>query len=399
MLETRLSEEVAGRIEVFQAKLRENGIAAALLVQSADLVYYTGTYQSGHLYLPAEGKPVFMVRRDFNRARETACVEDVVPLRSYKDIPALIAEFGLPVPEVLGLEFDVLPVSFYLHYQKIFPRVRFVDVSYLIRLQRAVKSLYEVEVLTASGKLLDAMLAAVPRVVGVGKPEVEMAGLLEGEARSLGHQGFIRFRGLNPDFFMGHLLTGPSGAVPSYFDGPVAGPGLDPTFAFGAGWRRLKPNEPVYVDYGAAYRGYITDATRVFVVGQLSPWLARAHNVALEIQAALFEAVKPGVSPAFLYHLAVRMAREAGLEEYFQGWRQPVRFVGHGVGLELNELPVIAAGVEEPLAPGMVFALEPKFVFPGEGAVGIENTVVVTEKGVKRLTNFPDEVGQIPCER
>lgn len=395
MTDMSLKEEISRRVAGLQERLRGAGVDAALLAQSADIIYYSGTCQTGHLYIPAEGEPLFMVRRDYERARLTAGLKQIVPLQSFREIPEIISDFGLPEPEVLGLEFDVLPVKIYFIYQKLFPRARLTDVSLLIRKQRAVKSPYELEILAASGHRLDQMLAAVPRIAAIGRPEVEMAGLLEGEARRLGHQGLVRFRGMNHDFFMGHLLAGPSGAEPSAFDGPVSGPGLDQSFAFGAGWRRLEPGEPLYVDYGFSYKGYITDATRVFVIGELSPRLARAHSVALEIQTALFEAIRPGVAAGKLYELAVAMAKKAGLANYFQGWRQPVRFVGHGVGLELNELPVLAAGVEDLLAPGMVFALEPKFVFPGEGAVGIENTVVVTENGVKRLTNFPDEVYRI----
>lgn len=390
-----LREEANKRIKLFQDTLRNEGIEAALLVQSADLIYYTGTCQNAHLYIPAEGKPVLMVRRDLEQARATAALDCVVPLKSYCEVPAIITEHGLPVPEVLGLEFDVLPVSQYLQYQKYFPSARLTDVSAFIRRQRAVKSANEVEILAEGGRLLDEILAAVPRVAVIGQAEVEMSGMLEGEARRLGHQGLVRFRGMNHNFFMGHFLTGPSSAEPSCFEGPVSGPGLDPTFAFGAGRRRLQAGEPIYVDFAMAHRGYITDATRVFVIGSLSGRLERAHAAALEIQAAVFEGAKPGASPSALYQLAVQMARQAGLEQYFQGWRQPVRFIGHGVGLELNELPIIAPGVEDPLAAGMVFALEPKFVFPGEGAVGIENTVAVTENGPKRLTNFLDEIYRI----
>ncbi|RJX19789.1 MAG: aminopeptidase P family protein [Ammonifex sp.] len=387
-----LAAEVGRRVEGLQALLLSQGLTGALIVQSADVVYYTGTYQNGHLYVPVEGKPVFMVRRDFERARESAAVESIVPLKSYRDIPRVISEHGLTAPEKLGLEFDVLPVNVYLQYGKVFPAASFVDISPLIRQQRAVKSDYELEALAESGRLLDAMLAVVPRVAALGETELAMAGMFEGEARRLGHQGLVRFRGMNPDFFMGHLLTGASAAEASYFDGPVSGTGLDQTFAFGAGRRRLEPNEPLYVDYGAAYRSYITDATRVFVFGRLNGRLERAHHAALEIQAAVLDMVKPGVVTADLYDAAVRLAQRAGLAEYFQGWRQPVQFIGHGVGLELNELPVIATGVKEPLAAGMVFALEPKFVFPGEGAVGIENTIVVAQDGARRLTNFPDQI-------
>ncbi|MEW6182006.1 MAG: Xaa-Pro peptidase family protein [Bacillota bacterium] len=391
----RVREDIFRRVQVLQERLSGEGVAGALILQSADIVYYSGTYQSGHLYVPAGGSPVFMVRKDFERARADAAVDFVVPLRSYREVPQIIEEHGLPLPEVLGLEFDVLPVSVYIQYQKTFPASRFKDVSAIIREQRAVKSGLEIEILRDSGLLLDAMMECVPRIAAVGKTEIEMAGRFEGEARRLGHQGLVRFRGMNPDFFMGHFLTGPNAAEPSYFDGPVSGPGLDPTFSFGSGRRMLKEGEPVYVDYGAAYRSYVTDATRVFVFGRLDDRLEKAHVKALEIQSAVLAAARPGAVPAELYELAFQLARQAGFGDYFQGWRQPARFIGHGVGLELNELPVIAPGVKEPLAAGMVFALEPKFVFPGVGAVGIENTVLLTDNGVERLTNYPDEIQRL----
>ncbi|RDV84710.1 M24 family metallopeptidase [Ammonifex thiophilus] len=385
-------QDVVARVRKLQKALQEQEIEGALLVQSADIFYYTGTFQNGHLYLPVEGEPIYLVRRSVERARATTLCGRVVKLQSFRQIPALLQEHGFKLPRTLGLELDILPVSYFLQYQKLFPHTQFRDVSPIIRRQRAVKSAYELELLRESGRRLDQMLAAVPGLVELGETEVALAGRLEGEARRLGHQGLVRFRGFNPDFFMGHFLTGPSAAEPSYFDGPVSGPGLDPSFAFGPSWRRLAENEPIYVDYAFAWRGYVTDATRVYVVGRLKPELERAHQVALEIQQALLEEIRPGKSPASLYELACRMSEKAGLKEYFQGWQQPVRFIGHGVGLELNDLPVLAPGVEEPLEAGMVIAIEPKFVFPGEGAVGIENTVVVTPSGARRLTNYPDAV-------
>ena len=87
------------------------------------------------------------------------------------------------------------------------------------------------------------------------------------------------------------------------------------------------------------------------------------------------------------------MAEAAGLSENFMGFgTDQVKFLGHGVGLELDELPVLAAGVKSRLMPGMVIAIEPKFTFPGEGVVGIENTFAITENGLERLTLTPDEL-------
>jgi Xaa-Pro aminopeptidase len=388
--------EYARRWEKFQKRLRAHGLDGALLVQAADVIYFTGTFQDGHLYIPAEGKPLFMVRRDYNLARADAAVEDVVPIRSFRQLPELIHEAGHPGPERLGLEFDVLPVATYQYYRKVFPGAEFTDCASLVRELRAVKTPFEITLLRDAGRRMDAVFEALPGILREGRTEVEMAGLFEAVARREGHQGLLRMRGLNAEPFWGHLLTGETALVTSFFDGAVGGPGVGPAFRFGASFKTLNRNEPVVVDYPGIFHGYIVDMTRIFVVGKLPAKLARGHRVALEIQEALAREVRPGWTAAAVYERARTLVAEAGLEAHFMGHANPVRFVGHGVGLELNELPVLAAGLETELVPGMVFALEPKFAFPGAGVVGIENTFLVTSDGLERLTNYPDEVRELP---
>jgi len=101
-----------------------------------------------------------------------------------------------------------------------------------------------------------------------------------------------------------------------------------------------------------------------------------------------------GASCARLYKMAVDVAKKYGLSEHFMGYPEPVAFTGHGLGIELDELPVLARGYDRPLEEKMVFALEPKFVFP-EGAVGIENTYRVTPKGLETLTEFDESIGYL----
>jgi Xaa-Pro aminopeptidase len=97
-----------------------------------------------------------------------------------------------------------------------------------------------------------------------------------------------------------------------------------------------------------------------------------------------------------VYTKAVDLAAAAGYEDHFMGCGATrIRFVGHGVGLELDEYPFLAKGQEMALAENMVVALEPKLIFPGKGVVGIENTFVVTANGLEPLTRFPDGVTYI----
>lgn len=145
------------------------------------------------------------------------------------------------------------------------------------------------------------------------------------------------------------------------------------------------------VDYVGVVNGSQVDMSRVFALGYLSEELLYAHRTALAIQEALAAAARPGITGGELYDLAIEMAAKAGLAQNFMGYGEQVKFVGHGIGLELNELPLLARGIKEKLQAGMVMAIEPKFIFPGVGAVGIENTFVVTPQGLEKLTTFTDE--------
>lgn len=385
-------DEHRRRQKTLQRLIAEAGMDGALIAQAADLVYLTGTYQNMHLYVPAEGEPLLMVRRDLEAARADAMVDNIVPLRSFRDLPRLVADAGLPRPERLGLEFDVLPVAFFQQYQRVFPGTDFADCSAILRRQRAVKSVYELALLRAAGRRMDALYARLPEVIEAGRSEAELAGRFEALARAAGHQGLVRMRGFNAEVFWGHFVAGAGAARPGPFEGAVGGPGVGPAFRFGSGMRPVGRDEPIIVDYPGVFDGYLVDMTRIVVVGRLDPELERAYRVALEIQERLVEAARPGTAAGALYDLALAAAREAGLEDFFMGHGNPVPFVGHGVGIELNEWPVAARGVPDELEDGNVLALEPKFVFPGRGTVGIENTFIVGAAGLERVTNFPDEI-------
>ena len=146
------------------------------------------------------------------------------------------------------------------------------------------------------------------------------------------------------------------------------------------------------VDMAGNYTAYMTDMTRVFSVGRLTEEAYRAHQVALTIQQEVENATRPGTACSDLYNIAANIAKKEGLSANFMGTEQQAKFVGHGIGIQINELPVLTPRSKEELLPNMVFALEPKFVIPGVGAVGIENSFLVTETGVEKLTRFNEEI-------
>ncbi len=384
--------EYKNRWRKFQQMMRAEGVEGAILVQAADIVYFTGTFQEGHLYIPETGDPLFMVRRDYQLACADSKVTNVVSLISFRDIPGLLRDHGHILPKKIGLEYDVLPVSYFHKYQQIFPGAIFQDCSRLVKSLRSVKTNYEIEIIRDNGKRMDNLFAKLPELLQLGKTEVELAGLFEAVARKGGHQGFLRMRGLNAEPFWGNLQAGSTATVTSYFDGVVGGPGLHSTFRFGPSFKPLNLNEPILVDYPGVFKGYIVDMTRIYVIGRLPLKLEEAHNAAVGIQDTLAKEIRPGWSAEEVYVRAKELAASLQLADHFMGYHNPVKFVGHGVGLELNEHPILAVGQKTEIKSGMVFALEPKFAFPELGVVGIENTYLANDNGLERLTNQPDNI-------
>ncbi len=386
-------DEIENRIAWLQRILAQQGLDGALILQRVDLFYFTGTIQQGSLYVPAAGEPLLMVNKILARAQAESSIDRIVPLGSPKTIPDQLQQAGFTTPRRIGFELDVLPTNLYFSYRDSFKGAEIVDISTDIRLLRAVKSAYEIELIREAAAYSDRVAACVPELLQAGMTEIELAGRIEAEARRMGHQGIVRMRRWGSELFYGHLLSGPSGAVPSYLASPTGGGGVSPAVAQSAGFRVIKPHEPVLVDYVFAYRGYISDHARIFAIGGLPDDLMQAHAAMLELQARIKSMALPGTASGAVYDFALDYAKTQGLGDHFMGvGRERIRFVGHGVGLELDEFPFLNAGQTLQLQAGMVVALEPKLIFPGKGVVGIENTHVVTQDGLQQLSTYPDEI-------
>jgi len=386
--------ELQERVFNFQDRLRKNGIEGALLVQRADTLYYSGTAQNVHVYIPSDGRPVVMAYRDFLRAKSESSWE-VIQLQGMSKIPKYIQEAKLPLPKILGLELDVLPVNQFERYRKLFPDVKLVDVSLQIRLQRAVKSKWELARLDESAQIHTSVLEFAKEILHPGVTEVELEGLLLGKARALGHGGYVRMRGFDSEFHVGAITSGPRAAVNSCFDGPVTGQGVSVAHPSGASMAEIKLGEPIVVDMVTVVNGYQIDQTRIFSLGPLSKELIKAYEVAREVEEKIRRSLVPGRVAGEVYEEILTWVREnTPYEENFMGYGSSrVRFVGHGVGLELDELPTISKGAKDELEAGMVVAIEPKFVFPGIGVVGIEDTVVIVDEvGAKYISICPREL-------
>ena len=382
-------KELYDRIERFQERLGLSGLEGALILQKTDLYYFSGTCQDAVLFIPARGEPLLMVRKSIERSLEDSSLDRIVAVRGLQDIRGHLA--GVPGNKGrIGLELDVLPVNLFLRYKDLLEPLEVVDVSGIIREIRMIKSAHEIGLLREAARVSSEMFREIPNLIKEGMTEIELSGELELYIRVRGNQGLPRVRTFNQELSI-QILSGWNAARPSFFNGPTGGSGLGPFFPQGPGFKTIGRHEPIMVDYSAVINGYVADNTRIFSLGSLSGKLTAAHNTALEIKRRLIQMTKPGVDGRELYRTALSLAGEAGLADYFMGYGNKVNFIGHGIGLELDEIPVIAKN-HQILQPGMVFALEPKFIFPGEGTVGIEDTFVLTEGGLEQLTTLDDAV-------
>jgi Xaa-Pro aminopeptidase len=237
-----------------------------------------------------------------------------------------------------------------------------------------------------AGEIGALVYAAVPELLKPGISEIEVGGRLTGLAMAMGHQNMLRIRGMNNEMYTWHVISGESGVVPGHLDAAFSGSGLSPAFPMGAGLKSIRPREPVLIDFGTCYNGYLVDQTRMFSIGPPDSKYVKAYEFLCEIEAALMERLRPGASCSDLYEFAVDLGRRNGFEDAFLGPRgSKTVFVGHGVGLEINDFPFLAAGHDYRIEAGMTLALELKMVLGG-GAVGLENTLVVLEEGVRKLT-------------
>jgi Xaa-Pro aminopeptidase len=267
-----------------------------------------------------------------------------------------------------------------------------VDASAILRRARSVKSRYELSQIARAAAVADVALKAATEHLRPGIREIELAAAVEQAARIAGHSGAVRMRAYGQEMHMGHLLAGDSGSVASFMNSPTGGHGPGPWAPYGAGARTISKGEPIYIDYCGEWGGYIADQTRMLSIGPVDAFWRDAYAAMREVEEHLERAVRPGLTSGEVFEMAQAKAAELGYAGNFMGPPddispgQKVPFVGHGVGLELDEWPPLQRGTDAPLQEGMVLAIEPKLIFEQKGAVGIEDTYLLTTDGLSRIT-------------
>ncbi|HET6314449.1 MAG TPA: Xaa-Pro peptidase family protein [Chloroflexia bacterium] len=387
--------ELEGRATRLQAAMREAGLDGVLATQNADVFYLSGIVQQAQVYLPVAGRPLLMVRKHFDRARITTELDEsqVVGVRSLRELPALLESVGAR-PRRLGLELDTLPYNTYQAYAKALSPLEadLVDASMLFRQVRAIKSEFELDQIRTAARVADVGIRAASEAAVEGMAEVELAAIIEAATRVAGHSGILRMRFFGQEMHMGHVLAGNAGGVASFMNSPTGGYGVGPWAPYGASRRPIRRGEPVFIDYTGEWGGYIADQTRMLSIGPLSHFWQDVYVAMVDVEAYVAANARPGMTSGELFSLAEERAGHLGYADYFMGppeaesAGQKVPFIGHGVGLELDEWPPLQRGTDAVLQAGMVLALEPKLIYPNRGAVGIEDTYVLTDQGLSPLT-------------
>ncbi len=389
------SRELENRIKRFktQMDISDPEWKITVIFSNINLYYFTGTMQDGMLIIPRDDDATFWVRRSYERALDESLFGNIKPMNSFRDAAKNMNE----IPDTVYLETEVVPLALYQRFQKHFPFKNIKPVDIHIAAVRAVKSEYELSLLRKSGKIHQHVLEDIaPEILREGMSEATLAAELFSILIEEGHHGVTRFGMFDTEIVVGHVGFGESSIYPTYFDGASGNYGLSPAVpVFGSRDRKLKKGDLVFIDIGCGVDGYNTDKTMTYMFGRSLPQYAiDAHNKCVEIQNEIASMLKPGAIPSEIYNVVMNNLDEEFLRNFMGFGKRKVKFLGHGIGLLIDELPVIAEGFNMPLQEGMVFAVEPKKGIKDIGMVGIENTFIVSRNGGECITG--NSKGLIP---
>ncbi len=379
--------ELRDRMERFRLRMDREDPAwdIAVIFGRTNQFYFTGTMQDGVLLVPRDDEAVLWVRRSIERALDESLFPEIRPMRSFRDAAAGMGA----CPPMVHVDAEVVPLAHLERFRKHFPFVGTRSLDEQVAGIRSVKSAYEVSLLERSGRIHRHVLE--DRVPGMLREGMSEAGL-GGEVFSLlvreGHHGISRFGRFGTEMILGQIGFGESTLYPTSFDGPGGCPGAAPGApVLGSHRRTLAAGDLVFVDCACGVQGYHTDKTMTYMFGHSIPDEAiEIHHRCVEVQDETAALLRPGVSPSEVYETIIAGLEPEFLENFMGFGDRRVLFLGHGVGLQVDEMPVIARGFDEPLEEGMVIALEPKKGVEGVGMVGTENTFVVTRGGGRSIT-------------
>ena len=375
--------------------MRDPDWETLMLVGRVNQYYFTGSMQDGLLMIRRDGTCIYFVRRSYDRARQESALSDVLPMESYRDAAKVVgADCGKTY-----LETEIMTLGVLERLKKAFHMGTPHSLDRIVLSVRAVKSPAELALMEESGRLHRHLLEnLVPGLLREGMSEAELAGRVTLAMLETGYHGVTRFGMFQTEMGIGQIAFGTNSLLRTSFDGPGGMRGMSAAVPLvGNRERKLNRGDLVFVDVGYGVEGYHTDRTQVYRFGEEpTPEMTALHTLCIDIQREAAAALRPGNLPSDVYKTALSHVRPE-MEPDFMGFQgQKVRFLGHGVGLQIDEFPVLTIGFDEPFQSGMTIALEPKIGLAGAGMVGVEDTYVVTDKGGRCLTGGGQPIRVVP---
>jgi len=376
------------RLDTMKIKMEENSIDIAILQFYVDIYYFSGSNQLSTLIIPLKSNPVFFVQVGLDIAREESWIEDIRRMDGMGSLRELFADRNIGAVTI-GINEDTVPVPLYKKYLESFPQANFVNISPIIQDIRLIKTDYEVSLIEKSAEVSLQAHKKVPEVLIEGKTELALSSEIEYVLRKNGHVGCMFSR--RGGYAMHSGVIGPSGPNLGVISGSGAitntGKGLNSAMPIGASLRKINHGDMVEIDIGVNIEGYHSDEARMYVLGKADERQKRAFDAVYSAYQAALKIIAPGVKGKEVYFAARRAIEKAGYLEYFAGFSRYPRynFLGHGIGLEINESPLINSHDETIFKKNMTIAIEPKVIAPHWG-VTFEDTILVTEKGCRLLT-------------
>ncbi len=387
------AREIHARISALKQHIDAHSMDAIFLTHKPDIYYFSGTAQDCYLYVEKDHNPVLFVKRYLPRAKDETALKHIEPITSLTKIPGLIISLFKKLPKTCGLAFDVVPVKDFKFYQSLFSSTFFVDGTPVIEACRQIKSAWEIDQMEKAAIVSKQTFAFMESSLEPGISEMAFCGMFEAFARTLGHSGKLMGRHYRSAVYPFHLLSGKNGGLAGGLDSPLCGTGVSNAFPFGAGTKLIKENEPILIDFGTIVDGYHIDETRMFVLGKMPEKEHSASLASIEILHALLDKMAPGIVIEEIFETAVKISKNQRFGKQFLGLPGlKSKFIGHGIGLELVENPILAKNKKAILKPGMILALEPKFIFEHQFAAGIESVVHITETGSRFLSATENKI-------
>ena len=360
---------------------------ACIITSPVNQYWLCGFVFDGYLLLYPEGEALLFIRRPAGITDRRA-----IGIRKPEQIPSLLIDAGYALPRRLLLEADQLTFNSATRLQAAMEMPETLNISGELRRLRAVKSAWELNQIRESARVHRQVYELIPSLYRRGMSDLELQIEIEREMRLHGSAGIFRSFGENMDIFMGSMLAGDNAQAASPFDYALGGSGISPLLPLGANGTKLLPGMTLMVDMAGNYRPWMDDMSRTFAIEEVPNLAREAHQLSIDIIRAIEHTGRAGTSCADLYLLAEEIVQQKGMQSYFMGTNQQAKFIGHGVGLEINEPPVLTSRSKEILLTGMAIAVEPKFVLPGIGPVGIENTYIIHEDRLENVTLCEEEI-------